>query len=292
MPLRFDSVLKHLLAKYAKDFLRLLHLDPTVKVRVIDSDISTVTTSADKVLLIEGKKPWILHLEFQASKGAELSRRVAKYNLLLEARHKVPVKSVVFLLRKKAEHSKVTGEFRSAIPDNPAHMIFNYTIVKLWTMSPEELMAHGVGLLPLIALTNVPVSELPNWIRRVEERVKKEPKFAEIGEFWAAAKILAGLLYPVAVANQLFKGVRDMRESSVYRDIERKGRLKGRAEGAQRYLLLQGTKLFGDPSASVRARLANITSQAELDELSVRLLQVGSWNELLSIVAPQDDSSS
>ena len=45
-------------------------------VRVIDSDLATVTADADKVLLVEDPTPWILHVELQAKRDPSLEWRV------------------------------------------------------------------------------------------------------------------------------------------------------------------------------------------------------------------------
>ncbi len=64
-----------------------------------------------------------------------------------------------------------------------------------------------------------------------------------------------------------------MEDSVTYQAITRKGE--------RRMLIHMGTKRFGAPSAEVLASLNAITDNARLDELGVRLLEVGSWEELL-----------
>jgi hypothetical protein len=44
--------------------------------RVIDSDISTVTSVADKVLRVEAEQPWLMHLEAQAGPDADCRERL------------------------------------------------------------------------------------------------------------------------------------------------------------------------------------------------------------------------
>jgi predicted transposase YdaD len=76
-----------------------------------------------------------------------------------------------------------------------------------------------------------------------------------------------------------------MRESTAYQAILDEGRAegeaKGRAEEARKLLLRQGHRRFGPPSAVQEAALVAITDLDRLERLSDRLLDVGSWQELL-----------
>jgi hypothetical protein len=67
-----------------------------------------------------------------------------------------------------------------------------------------------------------------------------------------------------------------MEESTTYQGIVR----RGRAEEARRMLLLQGEAKFGPPDAAARAALERISDVAQLEELGVHLVKVGSWPEL------------
>ena len=77
-----------------------------------------------------------------------------------------------------------------------------------------------------------------------------------------------------------------MEESVIYQKTIRKGEAMGEAKGkleeARRILLMMGRNRFGEPSPEVAARLDAVTDLNRLEELSVRLLQAASWQELLS----------
>jgi predicted transposase YdaD len=63
----------------------------------------------------------------------------------------------------------------------------------------------------------------------------------------------------------------------------REGREEGRLEGARALLLRVGQKKFGKaPTKKQQNELAAITSLRRLKRLSVRLLDVDSWDELLA----------
>ena len=103
MPKPFDAATKELLEKHPRAWLELLLGRELGEVRVVDADLSTITTEADKILRIEEPAPWIVHVEFQSSYDSELPLRVQRYNILAHYRHGLPVQSVVVLLREEAD---------------------------------------------------------------------------------------------------------------------------------------------------------------------------------------------
>src|SRR5437868_1673315 len=99
----FDVSLKHLFEKYPGDWLaflsRTLGFSSDGRAEVMDSDIATISAAADKILHVRGAIPWLLHVDLQASHDARLASRLLLYNVLLRHRHRLPVRSVVMLLR-------------------------------------------------------------------------------------------------------------------------------------------------------------------------------------------------
>ena len=81
----FDATMRKLFELGPPAWLRFLHVsvsDPG-RVRVIDSDLSTVTVEADKVLWVDEPEPWIEHIELQAGRDIGLPDRVHYYNTCL-----------------------------------------------------------------------------------------------------------------------------------------------------------------------------------------------------------------
>jgi hypothetical protein len=104
MPKAFDATTRDVLERDPVAWLEFLHidvLDPS-RVRVIDTDLSTVTAEADKVLRIEDEPPCVVHLEFQTTRDVRLAERLIRYNVRLSYRHELPVHSVAVLLRPEA----------------------------------------------------------------------------------------------------------------------------------------------------------------------------------------------
>ena len=63
---------------------------------------------------------------------------------------------------------------------------------------------------------------------------------------------------------------------------KKEGEKKGLLQGQVKMLLRQGTKRFGSPTAATRAALKAITDSERLEQLGERILDVGSWSELLA----------
>lgn len=161
-------------------------------------------------------------------------------------------------------------------------------------MDPEAILSGGIGLLPLAPISNVTEAELPDIIRRMEERftsrrVRRKPKES----LWGATYILLGLRYSAAVAQQLLQGVLGMKESATYQAIlqeglaegQEKGRAEGRVQEAREILVELGTDLFGPPDAPTLAFLQAISEEPGLRALIGRLRTAASWADLLGTPA-------
>jgi len=89
--------------------------------------------------------------------------------------------------------------------------------------------------------------------------------------------------------NELFQGVRKKRDSTTYQGIleegflkgRKEGKMKGRAEEAQRLLLHLGRKRLGDPDAAVKGSVHAISDVERLELLIDQITEVASWQDLL-----------
>lgn len=288
----FDVTLKHLLESHPADCLRLAGLATSAAINVIDADLATVIAEADKVFRINERRPWLMHFEAQASYDSDLPQRMLRYNVLLKNRHGLPVRSVVILLRPKADGPEMTGFVRHSLADE-VYLEFRYRVVRIWQMPVESVLAGGVGTLPLAPIADVAIDDLPEVIGRMKERVSAEVTRSEEAMLWTATYVLMGLRYDKALADELLRGVRAMEESVTYQAIIRKGEAKGKAEGkaegqaegeineARRILLRVGTKEFGIPDAATRAVIARIVEREQLETLIERVRDVNDWQQLL-----------
>ena len=225
---------RSLLEKYPADWLNQLGLIHGEPVRVMNSDLSSVTAEADKVIRVEGAEPWLVHIELQTGYDSTLPRRLLRYNALLNLKHDLPVHTVAILLHPGADGPELTGVLRQQSPDGRCRLEFCYHLVRAWQWEIEAILAGGVGLLPLAPLSARELDDVPIIIERLKERIDPSAVAAEISEFWTSAAIMAGLRFPWELIKHCFEGITAMRESSTIQAFIEEGRQKGLEEGGGR----------------------------------------------------------
>jgi hypothetical protein len=281
----YDSTLKHLIDTYPQDWARFLGAPADARIEVVESDLSTLTLEADKVLRVDANAPWLLHLEYQSTYDWRLPRRMLRYNVLLEHRHAVPVESMVLLVRPLADGPGMTGREQLRLPSGKQYLEFTYTVLRLWEIPPERFLEGGPGLMPLALVAHVREHEFPGIVRRMEVKATAELPPSQVGDLWSAAFILMGLRYEPGFIEHLLKGVTGMEESSTYQLLLRRGEERGLEQGRERLassLYHLGTRRFGEPSARV---CGVIDAEHDLDRLTRmldRILDVESWRDLLA----------
>ena len=78
MPKPFDATTKELLESDPRAWLELLLGRKVGEVRILNVDLSTITTEADTVLLVQEIEPWVVHVEFQSSYDPDLPLRLRR----------------------------------------------------------------------------------------------------------------------------------------------------------------------------------------------------------------------
>jgi hypothetical protein len=198
----YDTAGKHLFDRHPRDWLALLGwpLPPASVaggVTVVDSDVSTVSRAADKLVRVDGVAiPYVAHLEFQSSGDPDLDRRMLEYNVLARGRHPGwPVRTVAFLFRPAAGAGP-TGRVDEQL-DEQSRLLFVYRTVRLWELPTEDLLTGPIGTVPLAPLTAPPrasPSDVADLIQRTRDRVKADAAAAMLRMHSRAhrAKIRAG----------------------------------------------------------------------------------------------------
>jgi hypothetical protein len=277
----YDPTLKALVETEPESWPVLLGR-PTGPTTVIDADIATVSGAADKVLRVSADPPYLLHLEFVAGHdAATLPRKLHVRNGLLEDRHDLRVRSGAVLLRPEADSPQLAGRYERGFPGEEAYLIFRYQVVRVWQLPPEPLLTGGLSLLPLAPISAVTEADLPGIIKRIGQRLSGRRARKQAPVVWAAAYLLLGLRYSPALAEQLFRGVVSMKESSTYQAILEEGRTEGAVAEARKLLRVFGDRAFGLPDARTAAAIERIDDLTQLEEMCSRLPSAGSWQELL-----------
>jgi hypothetical protein len=139
-----------------------------------------------------------------------------------------------------------------------------------------------LATVPLAPIAKIAPADLPELIRRMEQRIDSEASRAEAAELWVAAILLTGLIYPKDLIRPLFQGIQAMKESSAYELILDEGRAEGEVREAIKLLKKLGTRRFGPPDHSVVVAIEAITDLERIEFLLERLLEAASWQELLT----------
>jgi predicted transposase YdaD len=281
----FDATIKDLAAQGPVDFVTCFDGPTTHPVTLLNVDLSTVTTAADVVFAIGDPLTEILHLDAQAGPSATKHLDVLAYNVLLHRTYQVPVHSSVLLLRPQAEHPNLTGSVQYAARPGRGKMDFGYEVIRLWEMPADDLLNSALATAPLAVLGKLPEAlrledALAAVIKRLVQRLQQEAAGKQAERLLTAAYILTGLrLRKPEDVVQLFQGVSiAMRESVTYQAILEEGRV----EELHRTVLRQGRERFGDADETARQEIEAISDIEVLEDLSVRLLRVSSWAELLA----------
>ena len=284
---RYDRTPKRLIEAGPADWLALAGMplpgSPDA-VAVVDAELSTITTASDNLIRVDDPaEPYFAHVEIQTGPDPDpdLDGRVLVYNALARWRHRMPVRSVVYLLRPAATTPNLSNSVREALDDR-ARPEFDYRLIRVWELPVAAVLAGGLATLSLTPIAAVARADLPAVVGRVRDRLAAEASEAEAAETWVATGILMTLKYRRGVVAGLLQGARTTRESWLYQDILAEGLLEGRVEGERGLLLRQGGHKFGPPDAAVRTRIDAISDAGELGRLGVLLLTATTWEQLLS----------
>src|SRR5271156_3860663 len=132
MALTFDATLKDMGRESPLGMLAAFDRPPTLPVKLLNVDLSTVTTAADLILGLGEPLEEIVHLDFQSSAAAWKHADLMVYNALVFAHYHVPVHTVVVLLRPEAAHANLNGVISYAPRPESGSMDFSYQVVRLW----------------------------------------------------------------------------------------------------------------------------------------------------------------
>jgi len=260
----------------------------------VESDISR-TIQADRAFQIDGSSPEVVHLEMQSSSRLGIPRDLLRYNAILHRATGLPVHSILMLLRPSANATDLTGVYEVRAASGKRLHTFEYTVVRVWRESVDSFLTVP-GLTPLALLTDEAAADLPGAFERFRQTLR-EPMVPDsvVPTLLTTSFTLCGLRHDATLIRELYMSLSNILEdSTTYQWIisqgfakgeargEAKGKAEGKAEEARALLLLQGRKRFGEPTAGQREALSGVADLGHLERLALRLLDAGSWDELLA----------
>ncbi len=126
----FDATLKDLLEPQPEDFVPAFGLPNTRPVVPINIDLSTISAATDVAVGFGDPLQEIVDLNFQSGPDREVAERCHLYNAALNFRHGVPVRTIIVLLRPKADAQEITGKL--AYASGGTKVEFTYEVVRMW----------------------------------------------------------------------------------------------------------------------------------------------------------------
>jgi predicted transposase YdaD len=253
----------------------------------------TTATNADKLLRVY-EPTYLLHIELQATYDSDMGRRVLVYNTVAHRNHRLPVHSVVFLLRPEADGPAMSGEWRYNVPGlEKFGLELQYQVVRLWQIPVDAMLTAPPTLLPLAPLSAVTEANMPMVINRLDERLRRETGSIDRTNLLTATYLLLGLRFDSAAADHLMEGVMELKESKTYQSVLEEGHREGLARGlfegrvegscdeARRILLRLGVKRLGEPSSDQQATLQQVLNLDEIEAYIDRVSSTESWADLL-----------
>ena len=231
----FDPTLNDTIDAYADAWGRFLcaRTDvPPGPIEVLDTDLAT-TVQADKLFRVNGAVPAVLHLELESSGHLGRPVELFRYNLLTHTLTRLPVHSVILLLRPKANASDLTGFHSIDGADARPYATFKYRVIRLWEESIDALLEMGPGLAALAMLTDEAVVAPEAAFARVDHRLRAADVPGNVREkVFDSMYILCGLRFSAERITELYRSVAmTLEDSTTYQEILRKGMAKGIAEG-------------------------------------------------------------
>ncbi len=104
-------------------------IDPTGGVEVVDSDATTLVSTADKVIRVGGERPFLVDLEPHSYHDSDLVRTLWLRQVALDHRHNLPVLTVLILLHRRANSPDLSGSYTRELPDGRLTNRYDYRVV-------------------------------------------------------------------------------------------------------------------------------------------------------------------
>ena len=266
------------------DYMRYYEFDPTKEQLGVDSFIEVKDLRGNRA---------VIHIRMQSQYEPDVGKTIWKENEKVHRQQDLPVSSVVILLHEGADGPNVTGEYAPIPrPGQKPGDTFRYTVARAWEKTPGELLAGGLGILPLAPMSNLTEAELPGVIQRMGEIIGKQAKPEDAAKLWLSTYFFMGLRYPTDLVKNLLADFMPLiRSTENYQGVLAKGYVQGVSQGmvegpiraAKSLVRTQGEKRFGPPDAASAGALDAANDLEHLERLAERLLDAGSWPELLAV---------
>ncbi len=282
MPMTLDATLKDMGRDSPVGFLTEFDQPPAGPTKLLNVDLSTVTTAADLIVGIGEPLTEIIHLEFQSVLPARNTRGCWSTMRCCSATTRCPCTPLCYCCGRKRHMRTWTARLRTRRGRRMVAWLSATRSSAFGSASAEQLLAADLGVAPLAVLGRLPEGMsledgLGAVAKRLVERVTKEASPERAKKLLMDALLLTGLRVRRDVAAKIFRGVRAMQESDTYLMIVDEGREKS----TRKIILGLGTDRFGAPDEAVKARLSEVTDVDRLERIALQIPKCANWHEAL-----------
>jgi hypothetical protein len=287
MPKPFDTTLKDLFTQNPSDLAPLLGIG-AVPLRLLPTNL-VANLDTDLVLGVGDPIRGVIDLNFQVRWDEETPYRLFCYNSLLHREHRVPIHSVVVLLKARENDLRLDHGIRYALFPERGRMEFALEVIRLWEQPLERMLTGGLGLLPLATLAAMPegvsrADAMPEILRRIQERLARESTQEQGDQFRTWTCTLAGIHLTESEIREIVRRSQSMiddilKESSFWTVLKELAECKA----LQEQIIRRGTRKFGGMDKEVEAHLAEIGDLPHLERMLDSTFTANSWDEVLAV---------
>ena len=233
----FDTIAKHLIHTYPRDFARFaLQQDDVEVLGVVDTEQPTVEAHrTDSLIRVRiGGEEALVHHEFQTTDSSPpMPRRMAGYIGRGIEQHDLPIYSNVIYLRPDAGRTDPGHYLQER---HGYRVLVQYQVIRLSELDGQRMLDAGhSGLLPFAPLMQRPVGvDAEAWLRQCVNRAQEVPMDETLkANYLANLAILSGLVYNLETIRTII-AEEIMYESSVVQYFTEKALEQGIEQGIER----------------------------------------------------------
>jgi hypothetical protein len=282
MSLPFDATLKELVSQTPADLRVPFGLPDLEPAQTLNVDLSTISAATDVAIGFGDPVQEIADINFQSGPDPNVAARLHLYNAAFHMRYRVPVRSVLVLLRPKASTVGLNGKL--VYTCGGRRVSFGYDVIRLWKQPVQPFLEGGVGLLPLAPLCRLasdkPVDQaIREVVGEIDHRLCELTDQARAVRLMTATFILTGMRVRKESLSGVFEGARVMHKTTAWDQAVDEGMLKGEL----RLLLTIGRRHLGEPDEETQAALGKIKDPDRLNRMGEAILSNKTWEALLNI---------
>lgn len=275
---RYDKASKDLINEFEEQIIEYVIKSKPQKIEKLDRELNLPDRRIDSVFKIDDR--YVLNIEFQTEYEENIEFRVLLYNILLQVKHELPVRTIIIYLTRKNE-SKMKNFHMSECFGSKIN--FNFEVLKVWELNTDEILNKNIyGMYPLLALSRkdekLPKIIYDKIIRSDIDNDKKE----------SLLKVLSTLL------NLVYKGetIKEMLPveklegllEKVRTESKNEGKLEGEESKSKNLLIRLINKKFKKISKKLEDKINKFNDIKKIESIIENIFDINSIEEIETIL--------